>query len=213
MSAAPEWNSDFRAQFEQLLVWRRDVRHFRRDPIAPEIISDLIKLACLAPSVGNSQPWRFVLVENAERRAAIRANFLRCNQAALEDFEGEQAKLYASLKLSGLDDAPVHIALFCDRATTLGHGLGRKTMAETLDYSVVAAIHNFWLAARLKDIGVGWVSIIDPEQVKTTLEVPPDWRLIAYLCIGHPKENHDTPELARLGWQERADFSTMILKR
>jgi len=213
MSDAPQFDQAFLEKFEQLLTWRRDVRHFRTDPIDPALLSRLISMACLAPSVGNAQPWRFVLVKDAGRRAVVRRSFERCNQDALSDFHGAQAALYARLKLSGLDDAPEQIALFCDHGTSAGHGLGRKTMAETLDYSVVAAIHNFWLAARIFGVGVGWVSIIDPAEVTACLQLPKDWQLIAYLCVGYPVEEHDQPELARLGWQQREAPENCVLLR
>jgi 5,6-dimethylbenzimidazole synthase len=213
MSGGPVFDRTFADTFEQLLVWRRDVRRFKTDPLADDQVRHLIELACLAPSVGNAQPWRFVSVQTPDRRAVVRRSFERCNHDALMDFCGEQAKLYATLKLSGLDDAPVHIAVFCDRETSAGHGLGRKTMAETLDYSVVAAIHNLWLAARMIGIGVGWVSIIDPVEVTEALDVPQTWHLVAYLCVGYPVEDHDQPELARLGWQQREAPENFILAR
>lgn len=213
MTNAPVFDQTFANTFEQLLVWRRDVRRFKTDPLDTASVRHLIELACLAPSVGNAQPWRFVNVESPARRAVVRQSFERCNHDALADFRGDQARLYAQLKLSGLDDAPVHIAVFCDRETRAGHGLGRKTMAETLDYSVVASIHNFWLAARMVGIGVGWVSIIDPVEVTTALEVPETWHLVAYLCVGYPVEEHDQPELARLGWQHREAPESFILDR
>ena len=199
--------------FEQLIIWRRDVRRFRRDPVDPVLIDRLIALSCLAPSVGNAQPWRFVKVEQPENRVAVRANFVSCNSEALHDYSGERAKLYATLKLSGLDDAPVHLAVFCDCATEAGHGLGRRTMPETLDYSVVAAIHTFWLAARLRGLGVGWVSIVEPGRIKDILEVPPDWAFVAYLCVGYPTEESDEPELVRFGWQDREMWEKFVTKR
>lgn len=213
MTSGPVFDQNFADAFEQLLVWRRDVRRFKTDPLDADTVKHLIELACLAPSVGNAQPWRFVDVRSPERRAIVRRSFERCNHDALMDFRGEKAKLYAQLKLSGLDDAPVHIAVLCDRETQAGHGLGRKTMSETLDYSVVAAIHNLWLAARMVGIGVGWVSIIDPQEVTAALDVPETWHLVAYLCVGYPVEESDQPELARLGWQQRQAEAGKILER
>jgi 5,6-dimethylbenzimidazole synthase len=194
-------------------VWRRDERHFRSDPVDPHLIDRLIALACLAPSVGNSQPWRFVHVDGAAFRAKIRANFLACNADALNDYAGERAKLYATLKLASLDDAPVHLAVFADHGSPAGHGLGRKTMPEALDYSVVTAVHTFWLAARVHGLGVGWLSILDAAQVKGDLEVPDNWSLVAYLCVGRPQEEHDTPELERVGWQGREAIDRFVLRR
>ena len=102
---------------DRLFRWRRDVRHFRSDPVDATLLARLVETACLAPSVGHSQPWRFVSVEDAGRRAAVREDFLRCNRAALADYEDERAALYARLKLEGLDQAPVQLAVFADEAT------------------------------------------------------------------------------------------------
>ncbi|MAZ34828.1 MAG: 5,6-dimethylbenzimidazole synthase [Thalassospira sp.] len=209
----PVFDRTFQKQFINLLLWRRDVRRFRTDPIPKADIDDLIKEACLAPSVGNSQPWRFVKVNDPDRRQAIRDSFERANQQALNDYHGERARLYASLKLQGMDQAPVQLAVFADEETEAGMGLGRKTMPEMLDYSAVAAVQLLWLAARVKGIGVGWVSILEPETVLKTLEVPPHWRLIAYLCIGYPEEDHVVPELVREGWQDRINPADLTLER
>ncbi len=177
------------------------MRRFRRDPVAITVVEELLEIAAHSPSVGNSQPWRFISVESAARREAVIASFNACNAAALAAYEGERAALYAKLKLAGLIEAPVHLAVFCDHAAEAGAGLGRRTMPEMLDYSVVAAIHTFWLAARAKGLGVGWVSILDPLKVKAALDAPESWRLIAYLCVGRPEEEHEDPELERRGWQ------------
>lgn len=199
----PIFDDGFRARLNQLFAWRRDVRRFKPDPVASSLIEDLVRTATLAPSVGNSQPWRFVSVETLAAREAIIANFQACNAAALKSYEGERAALYATLKLAGLREAPVHLAVFCDHAVEAGFGLGRKTMPEALDYSVVAAVHGFWLYARAKNLGVGWVSILDPKDVCRALDVPPAWKLIAYLCVGFPLEEHLDPELERQDWQAR----------
>src|ERR1700761_3230361 len=163
MVQPPIFDAAFRAQLQQLLVWRRDVRRFSRTPLPDEVVQRLIATAALAPSVGLSQPWRFVLVEERQRRAAVRRSFEACNAAALAAQSADRAALYAQLKLAGLDDAPVHLAVFADHGAAQGHGLGRRTMPEMIDYSVVAAIHTLWLAARAEGVGMGWVSIIDPE--------------------------------------------------
>ena len=129
---------------------------------------------------------------------------------ALAGYDGEDAALYARLKLEGLTDAPEQLAVFCDPEPAEGRGLGRRTMPQTLDYSVVTAVHTLWLAARTRGLGVGWVSIIDPEAVVRALGVPPAWRLIAYLCIGWPQETSAEPELQRAGWERRREVATMI---
>lgn len=209
----PEFDTGFRDGFETLLRWRRDVRRFRGDPIQPASLDRLLDLADLAPSVGNSQPWRFVSVGTPEARRRVRANFERANAEALADQTQERRHLYASLKLAGLDRAPVHLAVFTDSETDQGHGLGRRTMPQTLEHSTVMAIHTLWLAAQTLGIGVGWVSILDPDRLCADLRVPAGWRFTAYLCLGWPEEEHADPELERAGWQSRTGRGRDLLRR
>jgi 5,6-dimethylbenzimidazole synthase len=209
----PSFDASFRRALVDLFAWRRDVRRFRGDPVDPALFEELLDLACLAPSVGNSQPWRFVTVEEPGRRARIRANFEDCNAQALGGYSGSKAELYARLKLEGFDQAPLHLAVFADAATPAGAALGRQTMPETLRYSVVLAVHTLWLAARAHGLGVGWVSILDPAVVAEVLETPPGWTLVAYLCIGYPVEEHLDPELERQGWQSREAVCRQVLRR
>ena len=212
--APPRFDAAFRERFAELVRWRRDVRRFRIDPIPQALIETLLALASHAPSVGLSQPWRFVLVETAARRAAIRENFARANESALNGYAGERQARYARLKLEGLSQAPVHLAVCADETTGQGHGLGRQTMPETIRYSVVAAIQTLWLAARAEGLGVGWVSILDPDAARAALDLPEGWTLIAYLCLGWPEEEHDDPELERHGWEQRScETSATPLKR
>jgi len=209
----PAFDAEFRAAFRALLAWRRDVRRFKRDAVSPELVTEVLEEAHLAPSVGNSQPWRFVLVEREDRRARVRASFRAANAQALAEYSGARAATYARLKLAGLEDAPVHLAVFCDRDTTQGSGLGRRTMPEMLAYSCVCAVNTLWLAARARGLGVGWVSILDPDAVTAALDVPGDWDLIAYLCIGRPVEAHRDPELERAGWEARRGLTERVFRR
>ena len=209
----PVFDETFRQHFENLLKWRRDVRSFRSDPIDARLLEHLICLATLAPAVGYSQPWRFVLVESAECREPVRSNFERCNREATNSYSVKKAQLYASLKLAGLCEAPVHLAIFLTQNTHHGSGLGRVTMPATLEYSAVLAVHTLWLASRTYGLGLGWVSILDPEEVNRGLNVPQDWKLIAYLCIGYPKDDNSSPELLRRGWEETLPIRQMIVKR
>jgi len=212
-AGAPEFGEGFRAKFAELLIWRRDVRHFLGTPLPDGLIERLLALACLAPSVGLSQPWRFVLVESAGRRRAIRENFAAANAAALAAYHGERAAHYARLKLAGLDAAPTHLAVFAEPDPPQGASLGRRTMPETVAYSAVTAIHTLWLAARAEGIGMGWVSILDPEPVNRDLDVPAHWRFIGYFCIGYPAEAQDVPELEQRCWEKRAEAASMIFRR
>lgn len=208
-----DFSEDWRSGLDQLFRWRRDVRRFRRDPIDPACLTRLLDTAGTAPSVGLSEPWRFVLVESAGGRAAALRNFETANTKALAGYDGERRQLYARLKLSGMQDAPVQIAAFCAEGTTKGQGLGIATMPEMLRYSVVCAVHQIWLAARAEGIGMGWVSILDPVQLIEDLDIPRDWALIGYLCLGYPQEEHLDPELARAGWEDRTPVSQAVLTR
>jgi 5,6-dimethylbenzimidazole synthase len=207
------FDDTFRRQLHELFVWRRDVRRFRTDALPDGAIERLIETACLSPSVGLSQPWRFVIVEDKARRRAVIDDFKSCNADALNSYSGERAARYASLKLSGLEEAPGHLAVFAETAGDIGYGLGRATMPETIDYSVVAAICSMWLAARAEDIGLGWVSILNPVRVHEILDVPESWKFIGYLCVGYPEAECDRPELERAKWEHRRSASELTIRR
>jgi 5,6-dimethylbenzimidazole synthase len=212
-AAAPVFDPAFGARLADLFRWRRDVRHFRAEPLPAGMLDALLGLAHLAPSVGLSQPWRFVIVDAPERRAAVRANFEVCNAAALAGQASERAGLSARLKLAGLDEAPCHLAVFVEPDPEQGHRLGRRTMPETIAYSAVMAVHTLWLAARAEGLGLGWVSILDPAAVGAALDVPPHWQLIGYFCLGFPQAESQVPELERVGWEQRRPVSSVILQR
>jgi 5,6-dimethylbenzimidazole synthase len=213
MNGLAHFDAAFRARLHDLLVWRRDVRRFRTDPLPAGTLERLFDVAMLAPSVGLSQPWRFIVVDDPARRAAVRDVFAICNADALASYAGERAARYAGLKLEGLKEAPCQFAVFTDHATTAGHGLGRRTMPETADYSAVAAISMMWLAARAEDIGMGWISILDPARMNDILDVPASWRFIGYFCLGYPQEENDRPELDRAGWESRRVAQACVLRR
>ena len=213
MPSVAAFDEGFRQRLRTLLTWRRAVRRFRRDPLPPGVVERLIELAALAPSVGLSQPWRFVVVNDAACRGAVRRNFAAANAAALAAQAPERVAQYARLKLEGLDQAPCHLAVFADRATAQGHGLGRLTMPETIDYSTVAAVHTLWLAARAEGIGMGWVSILDPPEIAAILNVPAEWKLIGYFCLGYPIGEEDMPLLETVGWEERRAAPTFLIHR
>ncbi len=207
------FDETFRRQLHELFVWRRDVRRFRPDPLPSGAIERLIEVACLSASVGLSQPWRFVVVEDKARRRAVIEDFKACNNNALHSYSGERAAQYATLKLAGLEEAPGHLAVFAEKASDIGHGLGRMTMPETIEYSVVAAICSMWLAARAEGIGLGWISILDPARVNEILEVPKSWKFIGYLCLGYPDAEFDRPELERANWEHRRSTQEFTTRR
>jgi 5,6-dimethylbenzimidazole synthase len=188
----------------RILRWRRDVRHFLTDPVDEAVLAELCDTMASAPSVGNARPWRVIRVESPALRQGVRANFLRCNAEAAETYSGARLDLYASLKLAGLDAAPVQLAVFTELEPEAGHRLGRATMPETLRQSTAMAIYTLWLAARAVNLGMGMVSILDPRGIETLFDAPKTWEFTAYLCLGHPEAQSDTPLLHRVGWQENA---------
>ncbi|SFE78761.1 cob(II)yrinic acid a,c-diamide reductase [Sulfitobacter brevis] len=198
------FSEDFRAGLHDLLRWRRDVRHFRSDPVPEALLAQCLDTFNLAPSVGLSEPWRILRVRSDAARQAALENFRAANETALAGYDGDKAKLYAALKLSGMQDAPEQLAIFCDETTAKGHGLGAATMPEMRRYSVVSAITCLWLTARAHGLGIGWVSVLDPDRLARDLEAPHGWTLVAYLCLGWPSENTTTPELETKGWEVRA---------
>jgi 5,6-dimethylbenzimidazole synthase len=187
---------------------RRDVRsHFLPDPVPDDVLGRILDAAHHAPSVGFMQPWDFLVIRDASVRQAIHRNFECANRVAAEAYQGEQRKLYDSLKLAGIAEAPVNVCVTCDRERTKGSGLGRQTDPAVALYSTVCAVQNLWLAARAESLGVGWVSILDLEQLKSTLGIPPSLTLVAYLCIGYVSEFRPQPDLEEKGWETRGTLA------
>ncbi len=213
VASPPDFSDDFVEELHTLFRWRRDVRTFRRDALPDGTFERLVRIARLAPSVGFSQPWRFVCVDEASRRAMVKASFEACNADALGGQAPERQALYARLKLAGLDDAPIQFAVFAEPDSSRGHGLGQKTMPQTSAYSAVLAVHTLWLAARAENIGLGWVSILDPASVVSALDVPREWMFIGYFCLGYAAADDDRPALERAGWEQACDLDEILLKR
>jgi 5,6-dimethylbenzimidazole synthase len=189
---------------------RRDVRaQFLPDPVADDVLARILQAAHHAPSVGFMQPWDFIVIRDASIRQAIYRNFECANRRAAGTYAGEQRTLYEGLKLAGIVEAPVNICITCDRERPKGNGLGRETQPMVEIYSTVCAVQNLWLAARAESLGVGWVSILDPEQVKATLGIPKFLVLVAYLCVGYVSEFKSRPDLEERGWETRTDLASV----
>lgn len=199
------------AALMRLLRWRRDVRHFLPDPVPEEALIHLQEAMSLAPSVGNARPWRVVRVQDPAMRQSARDIFRDCNARAATLYQGSRRAAYAQLKLEGMEIAPVQLAVFCLDDPDTGHGLGRQTMPETLRQSAAMAVFAIWLAARAQNLGLGMVSILDPARIEALLEMPADWRFTAWLCIGYPAYEDDTPLLHRVGWQENAESDWLVV--
>jgi len=195
---------------EELILNRRDVRgnRFTATPVEDDIISKLISVALNAPSVGFSQPWEFVIIKDDEVKAQIKETFCEENKKAAGVFKDEKQQEYIRLKLEGIIEAPVNIAVFYKPA--VGPVLGQTSMAEVGLYSVICAVQNMWLMARALNIGIGWVSILDPEKVKSILHAPPANKLVAYLCVGYVDHFPDKPELEILEWEKRKQQDAVL---
>jgi 5,6-dimethylbenzimidazole synthase len=190
---------------------RRDIRsQFLPMPVPDEILSRILLAAHHAPSVGFMQPWDFILISDLELRKTIRENFLATNQLAAEKYAGKQRAIYNGLNLEGILQAPLNVCVTCDRRRSLGAGLGRQSVPETDIYSVVCAIQNLWLAARAESIGVGWVSILDHDQLRAVLRIPEHVTPVAYLCVGYVSEFPAAPELEQKGWCSREPLAHLI---
>ena len=190
---------------------RRDVRgQFLPDPIPPNVMGRILNAAHHAPSVGFMQPWDFIVIEDVNVRRAVHANFERANRSAAGAYAGEERDMYQRMKLAGILEAPANICITCDRGRELGRGLGRQTDSATDLYSTVCAVQNLWLAARAEGLGVGWVSILDFEDLKTLLGIPEGHTPVAYLCIGYVSEFRPRPDLEEHGWEQRQPLAALL---
>lgn len=190
---------------------RRDVRsNFLPDPVPDEVLTRILDAAHHAPSVGFMQPWDFIVIRDTAVRHEVRENFERANQRASAIYEGEKRTLYDSLKLAAIVDSPLNLCVTCDHRRTLGAGLGRQSNPTTDLYSTVCAVENLWLAARVESLGVGWVSILDTDDLKATLQIPPEVSPVAYLCIGYVSEFGSQPDLEKRGWEHREALANLV---
>jgi 5,6-dimethylbenzimidazole synthase len=190
---------------------RRDVRgQFLPDPIPDAVLARILNAAHHAPSVGFMQPWDFIVVRNAAIRQKVRDAFEAANIEAAGMFEDERQKAYRRLKLEGIVEAPIGICITCDRNRTGPVVLGRTHQADMDLYSAVCAVQNLWLAARVENIGVGWVSIIKHDDLRTALGIPQSIQPIAYLCVGYVAHFLQKPELETAGWLPRVPLSDAV---
>ncbi|HUY33798.1 MAG TPA: 5,6-dimethylbenzimidazole synthase [Pirellulales bacterium] len=188
---------------------RRDVRQFRPDPVPDAVIARILDAAHHAGSVGFMQPWNFILIRDLETRRRVKAVFDHENAAAAEHYTGRRRRLYDSLKLEGILESALNVCVTCDR-TRGGRVLGRDTIVDTDLYSTCGAVQNLWLAARAEGVGVGWVSILDPELLRELLLLPPSVVPVAYLCVGYPLQFQSRPLLEEVGWRERLSLDEVV---
>lgn len=198
------------AVLEEIIRMRRDVRgqRFTDRPLDDATVGQLLSAALHAPSVGFSQPWEFVLIRDRELRLRVKESFDEENKKAIPLF-GQRQPEYARLKLEGILEAPLNIAVFYKESPE--QVLGQTSMGEMGLYSVVCAVQNLWLMARALNVGVGWVSILDPEKVCRILDAPAGRKLVAYLCVGYTDGFYSQPELELLQWQQRKEREAVVI--
>jgi len=201
-----------RKSIYKVIFSRRDVRRgFLPKSISKQTLSKILKAAHHAGSVGFMQPWNFIVIDNPRIKCEVKDIFIHENQKAAGNYRGGRKKLYESMKLEGILEAPVNIAVTCDHSRGGKHVLGRNTIRETDMFSTCCAIQNLWLAARAEEIGVGWVSILDPEKVKKLLRIPKSVSLVAYLCLGYVRKFDSKPMLETKGWRSRLPLEQVML--
>lgn len=192
---------------------RRDVRsEFLPVEIPDDVLARLLDAAHHAPSVGFMQPWNFIVIRDRGLRAAVRDAFLAERARAAAFYDEPRRSQFLALKLEGILDAPLNLCVTCDPTRGGPHVLGRSAIPQTDVYSTCCAIQNFWLAARAEGIGVGWVSIVQPDALKRLLDVPPAVIAVAYLCVGYVSHFNETPDLERAGWRARLSLAELVFE-
>ncbi|NVJ53462.1 MAG: 5,6-dimethylbenzimidazole synthase [Campylobacteraceae bacterium] len=196
-----KFNKKAISSLKAIISSRRDIRgnRFLNKKIDDKILNELLEAANNAPSVGFSQPWKFIIVKDNKKREKVYKNFQKENKKAKEIFKTNE--IYPNLKLEGIKESYINIAVLYKKPKK--DILGQTTQKKVGEYSVVCAIQNFWLMARAYGIGVGWVSILKAKKIKKILGINDDYKLIAYLTVGYVKEFLDEPELKKIGWEKK----------
>ncbi len=190
---------------------RRDVRRYRSDPVPDDVLERVLLAAHAAPSVGHSQPWRFVVVRDPAIRdeAAVLTDRERLRQAA--QLDPDAARRLLDLELEGVREAPLGVVVLCDRRAAAAGVLGRATFPDADLWSCATAIQNLWLAARAEGLGVGWVTLFRPEDLAALLGLPNGVVTLGWLCVGWPDERPPEPGLQRAGWSRRLPLTDVVL--
>ncbi|GAC1682105.1 MAG: hypothetical protein PVS3B3_02350 [Ktedonobacteraceae bacterium] len=210
VSSQSDFPSPWREGVYQAIYRRRDVRHFRPDPVPADVLARILDAAHHAPSVGFMQPWSFIVIADQQTRLRVQELYERERAAAAQFFDEPRRSQYLSLKLEGILDTPLNICITCDPMRAGATVLGRNSMPETDLYSTCCAIENLWLAARAEGVGVGWVSILKLPQLREILGIPFHVVPVAYLCLGYPTRFLEQPELEKVGWRGRQPLSEII---
>lgn len=194
----------------RVIAERRDMRHFRSEPVPAEILNRLLQAAHFAPSVGFMQPWRFIRITDNHLRQQIH-NLVEAERIATAQALAEREDEFMRLKVEGIRECGelLVVSLMNDRDK---HLFGRRTLPEMDLASAACAIQNLWLAARAEGLGVGWVSLFEPEQLAKLLDMPSDAKPIAILCIGYVDQFYPRPMLETEGWASRENIEDLVFE-
>lgn len=204
-----------KAAIYKVIAERRDMRHFLPTPIAPELLQKLLQAAHHAPSVGLMQPWRFIRISDSSLRQAIYAlvdEERKHTAQAIGEYENTARMAeFMRLKVEGiLDCGELLVATLCDQREK--YIFGRRTLPEMDLASVSCAIQNLWLAARAEGIGMGWVSLFDPQKLAQLLGMPDGAKPVAILCLGYVNTFYKSPMLVEEGWATEKPLSEMLME-
>ena len=210
MSAGPYDDPD-RAAVHRVIAERRDVRRgFLPDPVDDEVLTRVLQSAHLAPSVGFSQPWDFLVIRELARRERVAALAAAQREAFAQSLPAARARIFVPVKIEAILDTPLNIVVTCDPTRGGRHVIGRHADARTSWFSSALAVQNLWLAARAEGLGVGWVSFFDERELAVELGLPGRIEVVAYLCVGHVDQFQPAPELALAGWARRRPLSFAV---
>lgn len=194
----------------RVIAERRDMRHFRRDPVPDEVLRRILHAAHQAPSVGMMQPWRFIRISDSALREQIHS-LVEAERLLTAQALGARASEFLRLKVEGVRDcAELWVAALMDRREP--HVFGRRTLPEMDLASVACAIQNMWLAARAEGLGMGWVSLFDPEELAALLNIPAGGKPVAILCLGQVEDFYPAPMLQLEGWRAPQPLDEMLFE-
>jgi 5,6-dimethylbenzimidazole synthase len=204
----PDFTTDDITAIYRVMALRRDIRHFRSDPLDDALVTRLLGAAHLAPSVGFMQPWRFLRIKDRGLRSKIHA-LVEAERVATAQALGERESEFMRLKVEGiLECGEVLVVALADGREA--HVFGRRTMPDMDLASVACAIQNLWLAARAENVGMGWVSLFDPEALRCLLRMPAGSRPVAVLCLGYVAAFYPRPMLETAEWADRLDLAHLV---
>ncbi len=201
-----------RAALAEVIAARRDVRRFRPDPVSDDLVAELLAAGHAAPSIGHSQPWRFLVVRDPQLRASAAVMADRARLAQARQLDPDSARHLRSLQLEGIREAPVGLVVCCDRRARPAGVLGRATFPDADLWSCACAVQNIWLTARAHGLGLGWVTLFEPAELHALLALPDGVATLGWLCVGWPDERPPAPGLERQGWSRRLPLPDVVLR-